>query len=213
MLPSSQIYVVPHSIDTAFFNRSSPLSKEPVCITVGNHLRDFVMLERAMTRVWRQVPDVRLIAIGTRRAKDKANPQMSLSDPRVEYLDGIDDRALLTAYHRARLALLPLKGATANNALLEALACGLPVISTNCGGIAEYMGQNAGMIVPPNDPDQFASATLELIPASSSAELMGANARKRAQRFDNAVVAQQMKLVYEKILSARPNSRVSLVSN
>ena len=212
MMPSSRIYVVPHSIDTAFFNPSYPLTREPVCITVGNHLRDFVMLERAMMRVWSQVPEVRLIAIGTRRTKDKANPQMRLNDPRVEYLDGIDDRALLMAYHRARLALLPLKAATANNALLEALACGLPLISTNCGGIQEYIGQNAGMIVPPNDPDQFASAILELIPARSPAHFMGANARKRALRFDNAVVGHQMKLVYEKILNARQDSRVS-VSN
>jgi glycosyltransferase involved in cell wall biosynthesis len=195
-------YVVPHGIDTSFFSSASPLTEEPVCITVGSHLRDFPTLEAAMVRVWSKRPDVRLIAVGTRRTKDKANPHMTLDDPRIEYLDGIDDRTLLEAYHQARVALIPVTAATANNALLEAMACGLPIVSTDCGGIPEYMGSEAGLTVPPGDSEQFAAAILGLIPSSSSASNIGAAARQRARGFDFVAVANRMMEVYRNILVA-----------
>lgn len=197
MVPPDRIFVVPHGIDTSFFSRSSPLNKEPVCITVGNHYRDFAMLGRAMSRVWSQRSDVRFIAVGIGRPSDLCSAGQ---DPRIQYLDGIDDCELLATYHRARVALLPLKAATASNALLEAMACGLPIITTRCGGTAEYIGEDGGVMIPPSDPDQFAAAILKLVPADSSAEAIGENARKRVRKFDYAVVARQMKAVYEAVL-------------
>jgi glycosyltransferase involved in cell wall biosynthesis len=199
MVPSDRIYVIPHGIDTSFFRRASALSKDPVCITVGNHYRDFVTLERTMEYVWSKRPDVRLIAIGTGRPP---NSHITINDPRVEYLQDVDDHALLAAYQQARVALLSLKAATASNALLEAMACGLPTITTNCGGIPEYVGKDGGILISPNDPRRFAAAILDLIPADSVAEAIGANARKRACQFDYTVVADQMKKVYETVLAA-----------
>jgi glycosyltransferase involved in cell wall biosynthesis len=208
MVPPPITYVVPHGIDTSFFTPLGPLTEQPVCITVGSHLRDFPTLAAAMIRVWSKRPDVRLIAVGTRRREDKANPHMTLNDPRIEYLDGIDDRTLLQAYHRARIALIPVTAATANNALLEAMACGLPVVSTNCGGLPEYLGSNAGLMVPLRDPDQFAAAILKLIPTDSPASNMGAMARQRTAEFDFVVMAKRMMEVYRSIIvrSARRSS-------
>ena len=43
---------------------------------------------------------------------------------------------------------------------LEAMACGLPVIATDVGGIREIMIEGYGEIVPPNDPNSLAEAIL-----------------------------------------------------
>jgi len=44
---------------------------------------------------------------------------------------------------------------------LEAMACGVPVISTNVGGISEIMNEDYGKLVPPNSPEALADAILD----------------------------------------------------
>ena len=47
--------------------------------------------------------------------------------------------------------------------LLEAFACGLPVVSTNVGGIPEIVDKNHGILVPPQDPEKLAEAMLTML--------------------------------------------------
>jgi alpha-1,6-mannosyltransferase len=44
---------------------------------------------------------------------------------------------------------------------LEAMACGLPVVATNVGGISEVVTENCGKLVPPDAPSSMAEAILE----------------------------------------------------
>jgi len=74
----------------------------------------------------------------------------------------VSDGDLPFYYNVADLFALPSKsGEGLPLVALEAMACGLPVIATNVGGISEVMNEKYGKLVPPNSPASLAGAILE----------------------------------------------------
>jgi glycosyltransferase involved in cell wall biosynthesis len=83
------------------------------------------------------------------------------------------------------------------NMLLEAMACGIPCVATDCGDAAELIGPH-GIIVPPRDPQALAAAW-ERVMALGSGERrhLGAAARQRvAEHYDLAAVAARYDELY-----------------
>jgi glycosyltransferase involved in cell wall biosynthesis len=161
-------------------------------------MRDPETLTAAIKLVWQEKPEARLIAIGTARsAYIWAAPE--LDDDRLQVLDDVDDTLLLRAYHAASIAILSLHDAVANNALLEAMACGLPVVASDVGGVREYLGEEAGLIVPPWNPEALAEAILALLDDPVARRRMGRAARERTLDLDHRVAAQRLTEVYRKV--------------
>ncbi len=74
----------------------------------------------------------------------------------------ISDEDLPFYYNAADFFVLPSKsGEGLPLVALEAMACGLPVIATNVGGISEIIEEDYGKLVPPNSPDFLAEAIVE----------------------------------------------------
>jgi glycosyltransferase involved in cell wall biosynthesis len=199
-VPPERIFVVPHGIDTSFFQPPLTRNNELNCIVVGSHMRDFETLKRAMQLIWQVKPKVRLFAVGTRRPNDP-NPYLDLDDHRVDFFDGVNDEQIRQLYQTSSVAVLPLREATANNALLEAMACGLPIIATDIGGVKEYVGDQAGILCKPQVPESFANGVLKLLDDFSLAKQMSQASRNRALEFDYRVVADKMKKVYSAIFT------------
>ena len=74
----------------------------------------------------------------------------------------ISDEDLPFYYNAADFFVLPSKsGEGLPLVALEAMACGVPVIATNVGGISEIIKEGSGKLVPPSNPDSLAEAILE----------------------------------------------------
>ena len=70
-----------------------------------------------------------------------------------------------------------------SNAVLEAMACGLPVVTTDVDGMAEAVSDGVeGFLVPPRDPAATAGALARLAAAPDLRQTMGAAGRRRVQR-------------------------------
>jgi len=75
----------------------------------------------------------------------------------------VPDSYLLHYYNASDVFVLPSKsGEGMPLVLLEAMACGLPVVATNVGGVPEIIDEKCGKIVPPNDAVSLAEALVEL---------------------------------------------------
>jgi glycosyltransferase involved in cell wall biosynthesis len=74
----------------------------------------------------------------------------------------VNDEDLPSCYNAADLFVLPSKsGEGLPLVALEAMACALPVIATNVGGIREVLKEDYGKLVPPNQPELLAEAVLD----------------------------------------------------
>ncbi|MBE0569819.1 MAG: glycosyltransferase [Deltaproteobacteria bacterium] len=84
--------------------------------------------------------------------------------------------------------------------LVEAMACGTPVVSTSSGSIPEVVG-DAGILVPANDPGELAQAIASLCLDGNMRQDLGRKGRARAVgRFDSKGVAQQVGEVFDGVL-------------
>jgi glycosyltransferase involved in cell wall biosynthesis len=198
VMPAERVFVVPHSIDTSFFKPGTGLRQPNKVVTVGTHLRDFDALGRAMRLVWERNPEVRFVALGIDDARS-LNAIVD-NDRRLEIVGKVSDDSLRRHYQSASIALFALEDATANNAVLEAMACGLPVVATDVGGVSEYLDANMAILCPPQNPESLASGIFSLLANERNATRMSLAASRRALDYDNEIVAIHIRRIYTTLL-------------
>jgi glycosyltransferase involved in cell wall biosynthesis len=86
--------------------------------------------------------------------------------------------------------------------VLEAMACGLCVVSTNVGGIPYLLrNEEDALLVPPDDPEAMASAVLRILNEPGLGESLSSNARKKVEQFDWTVILPQWEAIFSEIIN------------
>jgi glycosyltransferase involved in cell wall biosynthesis len=189
LLPAERVFVVPHGIDTSYFAPGVGERYPNKVVTVGTHLRDFNALGHAMKLVWEQNPDTHFVAIGVDDARTLR--AVVKNDARLEIVGNISEDSPRQHYQSASIALFALEDATANNAVLEAMACGLPVVATDV------------ILCPPGDAQSLATGVSRLLTDKENARRMSMAARRRALDYDNEIVAIQIRQIYATLMRSK----------
>jgi len=97
--------------------------------------------------------------------------------------------------------VLPSLAEGISNTIMEAMACGLPVVATDVGGNAELVvEEKSGFLVPRDDPSQMATALSSYLETPEIVEQQGQAARDRAeQAFSLAVMVDSYRRVYRRV--------------
>jgi glycosyltransferase involved in cell wall biosynthesis len=194
-LPKERVRVMLYGVDADFFRPSTarPESGRFRCITVGHWLRDWEALGAAASRL-ASFRDIELHIVTDRETglDGRAN---------VRIHRRVDDDRLLRLYQESDVLLLPLTGATANNALLEGIACGLAVVSTDLPSVRAYLPGNEGLLAKPGDTDGLVDRVLQLRADPGQRAAMSARARARAEQLSWRSRVREHEAVYAQLLA------------
>ena len=155
---------------------------ERLLLYVGN-LKDSkgcLDLIEAFPHVLTTHPDTRLLFIGTGPCKDallQRAAALGCAD-RVQLVGAIEHFALGDWFRAADLLCLPSHNEGVPNVVLEAMACGTPVVATRVGGIPEVLPNHAGILVPVRDRIALRGALIAALAESWDAERIAAHASR-----------------------------------
>jgi glycosyltransferase involved in cell wall biosynthesis len=191
--PSGSWEVLYNAVDVErFVPTKSPPAGGPVLLLGGDQYQEY-RLEvalRTLRALLPSQPDARLLVTGRLVAPiEPLLAELGL-EGRVDVLGRYSQRDAPAAYQRAHVLLHTKVNDPCPSVVIEALACGLPVVYPKSGGVPELVGDDAGIGVShpdtwerdePPEPDALAAAVVE---ALADRERFAANARTRAvERF------------------------------
>ena len=182
-------------------------TRTPRAITVArlDPIKDQATLLRAARRIVDQCRDFRLDLVGdgpSRASLEEITAQLDLSR-HVTFLGYRADVADLLK--RPQIFLLSSVSEGISLTLLEAMATGLPVVTTDVGGCREVVEAGvSGLLVSPRTPDALADAVLSLLENPMRCRTMGAAGRVRAAaKFDLRLTVERYDHLYQEMAKNR----------
>lgn len=192
---SERIHLIRHGVDCSYFHPASKKEERSfIVLSVGGYRRDFRLLREVCCRL-APYHHIQFKIVGPSGWRDLFKGMAN-----VEFFSQLGDNQLLRLYQNASCFLIALEAATANNAILEAMACGLPIITQDVGGVPEYTGSDCGILCRPKSGEALALAVLSLHERPELVVQKGVLARQRAECLDWPLVAKQTIRVYQKVL-------------
>ena len=195
--------VIPPGVNLQAFTPGSRSSQPTiVCGAAVEEPRKHVgLLVEAFRVVRREVPGARLVLSRPRKIELARQAGIDIDAPGLEWADLDDRRALAKAYAEAWVAALPSWHEAFGLVLVEAMACGTPVVGAAHGAVPEVIGSSqVGRLFDQLEPPAVASAILEAFELSSSPET-AAHCRARAAEFSTERCTERYLALYRELLS------------
>ena len=120
----------------------------------------------------------------------------------VHFAGRLDRAAMADLYRTADVMWNPSRVDNSPNSVLEAMACGVPVVSTNVGGVPFMLEhERTGLLVEPAKPSALADAALRLLVDDGLRQRLVSQGREEVQRYTWALVAPLLKQAYVAAMS------------
>jgi glycosyltransferase involved in cell wall biosynthesis len=205
-IPQSDISLVYNGIDTDEFAPIEGVHRLPFRImataSADVPLKGLDFLLKAIAVLIGQFPELELLVVGAPKPgghTEKLINQLGIKQ-RVRFVSNLETSELIRHYAEATIAAVPSLYEGFGLPAGEAMACGVPVVSTNGGALPEVVG-DAGLQVPVGDIPALTAAIEELLKDPSKRDELGAAGRQRIlEKFSWDVAAKEMTRYYYSFL-------------
>lgn len=205
--------VVPNVLDeTLFFPNESTQDKDadsPIRLLVTRNLEPIYDIPSAihcLASVIQVYPNTRLFIAGSGpeyQALVNLTEKLGIAD-NVDFLGRLDSNRIAELYRESDFLINPSTVDNSPNSVIEALACGVPVITTNVGGIPRLVkDQHDAYMVEPRQPELLASGVLHLVKDEKSRQAQIANGLNTAKQFYWSNVSLKLLNAYNTALTSR----------
>jgi glycosyltransferase involved in cell wall biosynthesis len=205
----ASIYVIPNGIDNSIENITissiSNIIKHPAILYIGRFekIKGVDLLIKAIPEIKRNIPGVHVYLAGNGSKKNmmkKLARRLNI-DNCIIYLGYITGQEKYTCIKAADLILVPSYYESFGLALLEAMACGKPVVATRVGNIPYLVEDGiSGYLVEPGNYRELATRSIEILSNNTLGEKMGMSGKMKAQGYTWDNVAKLTYELYNEIL-------------
>ena len=195
---------VMNGIDLNVFYPDSNIEKIPFkLVTVASAdvpLKGLDYLLKALSDLAEVYPDISLSIIGEQKKgghTERLIKKLNL-EKRVNFFSNLTQEDLRKTYCEAELAIIPSLYEGFGFAAIEAMACGVPLISSSGGALPEVI-KDTGIIIPPKNVKEIYNSIDFLLSSPHSAKELAKKGLLRANsKFSWAAIAKQLEKVYYK---------------
>lgn len=214
LAPGTRVEALTNGVDTELFRPCEPALPPGAGPRIVVPRRLFPkngvdVLLRALPRIVEEVPGVEAVMIGDgpeRRRLESMAVELGVGE-RVRFLGAQPNARMPALLSSAQVAVIPSRMEATSVAALEAMACGLPVVASEVGGLPEIVDGGVGRLVPPGEPLALAEAVVAVLRSPDRAAL-GAEARRRVvERWSNDRLAEHHLEIYRELVGGRAGDR------
>jgi glycosyltransferase involved in cell wall biosynthesis len=194
IIGESRVFFAPLGVASDYFVPPVSFeSRDPdLCFIVGENYRDYPTLRGVIELVAYLRPKTKFVILTPLR-----NSKLLGEHPNLTYTSGISEDELLKLYQSASVLLMPLLDATANNAILEGMSCGLPVVVTDVGAVRDYVDPACGILIGQNQARAMAEAVIDILNNESERAKMSLQCRQQALKFSWEESVGKLRSIYE----------------
>lgn len=205
----AKVTVIPSGLDLSLYGPGEGRADGVLDLVAVGQLAEYKghrYLLEAVARLAPRFPTLRLTIVTHRRdlqAKyERRAAELGIAD-RLALEGPLATPELAARLRRCDVFVQPSLAECFPVTVLEAMACGKPVVATDVGGMPEEIG-DAGVILPPGDAEALAGALEPLLADEARRRALGAKALERVRRlYDGREIARRVAEVYERVLDRR----------
>ena len=204
-IPSEKFSIIPNGINTDLFYPMPEIKREKNRVIVTNSadtpLKGLFFLLKSISEI-SKTRDIQLIVVGSPKKNGHVIKLIHKLDigNLVTFTGRISNDDFVREYARATVAVVPSIYEGFGLPAGEAMACGIPVISTTGGALPEVVG-DGGILIPPADPDALTRAILDVLDNPGLASKLGQAGYRRVQNHLTwKAAAQKTADVYRKVI-------------
>lgn len=215
LIQQKKIFYIANPVAPEFYKTTREYKEEKsitnlLWVGIISERKNVISLINNYSKIFSQYPNTRLVLVGHigenwyyQNIKQVIR-ELGLEN-HVQITGSVDNENLLKYYAEADIFVFPSIEESAPMAIAQAMATGLPVIASRVGGIPWMLdGGKAGILVSPNDPDEWTAGLSELIDSREKQKKIGVLSRKRADSlFASDIVVRQTVEAYQKLLDGK----------